>query len=287
MSAASSSAAAKAKAEARNTSVKAQAPKLIRNETVPLQAISIAEDSGWRETDEERCTELQAIILDGGWGATALKGPSLIADDGGKVQYPIEDGKAILFDGKHLVKVLQTLKEEKHLQCPKEELGDCLADPLEEIFINGLKMEVYQFTEYDKLRHECWQALAHEAESNKLLHTTLNQKAQLMKKYFIREGNDWAAAREAVLATMGAARLSTVNRWIIISKDLAAGVLAHLKQFKEVPQSFVVGNKFLVGKGEESRYRLSDEWAKCAFTWWDAQAGWLVPRMACSWRAAR
>ena len=122
----SSAATAKAK-------VKAQAPKLIGSKEIKLEEISIAEDSGWREIDEDRCQELEAIILEGGWGATSLKGPSLIADDGGKVQNSTVDGKAILFEGKHLVKVLQVLEQTKFKVCPKEDL-DWLVEPLEEIF---------------------------------------------------------------------------------------------------------------------------------------------------------
>ena len=129
---------AQAKAEAK---AKSQAPKLLRCEVIPLADISVADDSGWREIDDERCTELQDVILDGSWGATALKGPSLIADDSGKLQFCTIDGKAILFDGKHLVTVLQFLKQDKYLKLPKEQLT-WLCEPLEEIFNNGLKMEV-------------------------------------------------------------------------------------------------------------------------------------------------
>ena len=95
MSAAAKASQAKAKAKAQ---AKAQAPKLIGGMEIKLDDISIEEDSGWREIDEDRCDELEAIILDGGWGATSLKGPSLIADDGGKVQYSTCDGKAKLFE---------------------------------------------------------------------------------------------------------------------------------------------------------------------------------------------
>ena len=263
--AAAGKATAKAKAKA---AAKAKAPKLIRSETLPLQDISVAEDSGWREIDSERVEELEKVILDGGWGATSLKGPSLISDDSGKLQHSTTDGKTVLFEGKHLVQALLNLKNGKYDVIPMEEMGDWLVEPLEEIFKSGLKMEVYQFPEYDRLTHECWQALAHEAESNKLLHTTLNQKAQLMKKYFVREGRDWSAARDAVLTILGSQKTSTVNRWITISRDLSESVLDHLKKVKDVPQNFVVGNRYLVGKGEESRFKLSDEWGKVAFDMW-------------------
>ena len=171
-------AAAKAKAKA-----KAKAPKLISSETVLLRDLSVAEDSGWREIDSERVIELTNTILEGGWGATSLKGPSLIADDSGRLLNSTTDGRIILFDGKHLVQALQNLLNDKYnAGLSAEDNSEWLVEPLEEIFKSGLKMEVYQFPEYDKLTHECWQALAHEQDNNKLLHTSLNQKAQLMKK---------------------------------------------------------------------------------------------------------
>lgn len=55
--------------------------KFLRNERHKLCEISVSEMSGWRELDPERVAELRAMILDGGWGATALAGPSLVADN--------------------------------------------------------------------------------------------------------------------------------------------------------------------------------------------------------------
>ena len=59
-----------------------------------------------------------------------------------------------------------------------------------------------------------------------------------------------------------------MNRWIVIARDFSPAVLDHVSSMKELPQKFVVGNRFLVGKGEEARFRLSDRWAKVAFDWY-------------------
>ena len=36
---------------------------------------------------------------------------------------------------------------------------------------------------------------------------------------------------------------------------------------ENLSQGYIINNKYLVGKNAEARYRLSDEWAKVAFTW--------------------
>ena len=39
-------------------------------------------DSGWRDRDEERVTELQAMILGGDWGNTIMGLPSVLQGNG-------------------------------------------------------------------------------------------------------------------------------------------------------------------------------------------------------------
>ena len=55
-------------------------------------------------------------------------------------------------------------------------------------------------------------------------------------------------------------------RRVVIAKDFDAEVLAYLgPRCKVVPQGFVVGNKYLVGRGEEPRFKLSPKYAKIVF----------------------
>jgi hypothetical protein len=37
---------------------------------------------------------------------------------------------------------------------------------------------------------------------------------------------------------------------------------------RDLPQKFLVGNRFLTGKGDEARFRLGPEWARVALTWY-------------------
>lgn len=146
-----------------------------------------------------------------------------------------------------------------------------MTDALEQVFTEGLLFQVYQYPDpYDRLRHQSFQALAHEEEQNKLYYTTLAQKARLMRAYFKREGADWQKARAALVKELGTQKASTVNRWLVLARDFSEVLLQHVAAIglRDLPQKFVVGNRFLVGKGEEARFRLSDEWGKVAFQWY-------------------
>ena len=52
------------------------------HEVVSLDAVSLADDSGWHDLDPARVEELSAMIFGGNLGATALAGPSLIQQNG-------------------------------------------------------------------------------------------------------------------------------------------------------------------------------------------------------------
>ena len=47
--------------------------------TVPLEDISVNEDSGWRDVDEAEVDKFYQIILDGDYGNTTLKAPTVRA----------------------------------------------------------------------------------------------------------------------------------------------------------------------------------------------------------------
>ena len=69
---------------------------VVGHDIIQLDAVSLAEDSGWCELDGGRVDELVAMILDGYWGATSLAGPSLVAQGGHKL-ISVEDGKFVIF----------------------------------------------------------------------------------------------------------------------------------------------------------------------------------------------
>jgi hypothetical protein len=263
---------------------------IIGHEVVALDSVSLGTDSGWRDLDSERVDELVAMIVEGSWGATSLAGPSLIAASGTKLT-SCEDGKYIIFNGKHVVKALMVARERAAgATAAESEAGSAanagtagataavgegaaawVTDALTQIFEVGLLFTIYEFQAgaYTSLRHQTVQALSHEEEQNKLYHTTLAQKAQLVRQYYVAERMDWAKAQAALTAELGQAKARTVTRWVVLARDFSEEVMKHLAVLglKSLGQGYVVNNKYLTGKAADARYRLTDEWAKVAFAW--------------------
>jgi len=138
--------------------------KQIRTEVVLLQDISLAADSGWRELDESHVTSLMAIVTNKDWGATALAGPSLVAE-GGRIISSKEDGKYVIFNGKHMVAALQRIASTtlQGLSDAQLEALPWWDDAVARIFQKGLSMAVFEFQDgvYTHLRHRSVQALSH------------------------------------------------------------------------------------------------------------------------------
>ena len=234
---------------------------------VSTKEISCAADSGWRELDPDRVAELEAVVFEGNFGNTSLAAPSLIAEND-KIRISREDGRLQLYNGKHWIQCLKNVQEQ---------LGDIVdleaqvwyTNELKEVFSVGLRVDVFEFIEpYDALHHQTVQSFAHETDQNKLYNTSILQKAKLVKAYFEREGRNWHRVQQALVASLGESKRSTINRWVVIGRDLAPEVLAHIGKHKDIAQQFVVGNKFLVGAGESARFKLSNKWAKVAFDWY-------------------
>ncbi len=194
-----------------------------------------------------------------------------------------EDGKLVIFNGKHVAQALLVVRDQYRGLAPREAGSTAegsagstageeawATDALVKIFNEGLMFAVYEFPgAYSHLRHQSAQALSHEEEQNKLYHTTLAQKAKLVRAYYARERMGWAKAQAALTAELGLTKARTVARWVVLARDFSDDVMNHLAGLglKSLPQSFVVNNRYLTGKNAEARYRLGDEWAKVAFTW--------------------
>ena len=243
----------------------------IRTQVVQLQDVSYEKDSGWRDVEESHVAVLKAVVTRGEWGSTTLAGPSLIAE-GGTLIPSKEDAKYVIFNGMHMVLALIRLRTE--LEGKTIEACEALPwwdDAIARIFQHGLTFIVYEFQEgvYTHLRHRAVQALAHEEDSNKMLHTTMLQKSKLARSYYESEGNDWTKAEKSILEALGVHRRRTVSRWFILARDCSDVILSHMTAvgLKELPQKYVTENKYLVGRMADARFRLMDEWAKVAFDW--------------------
>ena len=112
--------------------------KQIRTQLVPLQEVSLAKDSGWRDVDEGHVATLKAMITRGDWGSTTLAGPSLIAE-GGKIIFSKEDAKFVIFNGLQIVSALLRLKTEIDGKSTEEcETLPWWDDAIARIFQHGL-----------------------------------------------------------------------------------------------------------------------------------------------------
>ena len=65
---------------------------------------------------------------------------------------------------------------------------------------------------------------------------------------------DWTKARKALLDVLGDNKTSTVHRWIVLARDMDEAVLAWIEaNHPTLNQSYIVGNKYVVGKGPNWR----------------------------------
>ena len=88
--------------------------------------------------------------------------------------------------------------------------------------------------------------------------TSLKDKANLVLRVRMRStGGDWAQTQRALIEILGATKRTTVFRWVVIARDFDAEVLAYLGPRCK--------NKYLVGRGEEPRFKLSPKYAKIVF----------------------
>ena len=61
--------------------------------------------------------------------------------------------------------------------------------------------------------------------------------------------------------------MSAIQRWITLARDVDQEVLDWVDtNWCDLPQSYIVGNKFLTGKGEDWRLRLSKQYGVLALS---------------------
>ena len=177
------------------------------------------------------------------------------------------DGRRILCNGKHVTAALKRVHSQimEVEACPPKE--NWLGPELERVFKEGLRVDVLEYPSDDRAHFYAIQCLAHEAEQNKFAPTSLKDKAKLVLRMHMRStGGDWAQTQRALVEILGATKRTTVFRWVVIARDFDTEVLAYLgPRCKVVPQDFVVGNKYLMGRGEEHRFKLSPKCAKIVF----------------------
>ena len=231
---------------------------------IPLLELSVAEDSGWRSLDATHVATLEETVRGGAWGQTTLVRPSVLHENGKKCT-SAEDGRYMLNNGLHAVKALMNVAAELDTMA---ESPIWLNAELAEIFSgDGLLVDVVEYTSADRTARYAIQALAHEQEQNRYRPATLKNKVDLVERIF-KSTKDWSTVTKQLLDVLGASKRSTVQRWVQLARDLDAAVLLTIQTKRPtLPQEFVIGNKFLTGRGESQRFRLSAKYASVAIEW--------------------
>ncbi len=193
-----------------------------------------------------------------------------------------EDGKSLRNNGKHFVSALSraAAKFNGDSRETSEQGGlspACAAEPggvspaewanseLVRVFTEGLLMDFISYTDDTRTVQIAIQCVSHEAEQNRFQPSTISDKVGVMMKMFVQSGRDWSAAARALTSILGDSKRSTIQRWICLARDLDDEVREHINcRRKDTNQAYIVGNKFLVGKGEETRYKLSARYAAVA-----------------------
>jgi len=89
--------------------------------TLPLDQISTASDSSWRETDQEEVARLEKIIEDGDYGSTTLSMFAQVVCDEDGVGANAQDGAALLANGKRMTQALKNKKQQREEILKKHE----------------------------------------------------------------------------------------------------------------------------------------------------------------------
>lgn len=231
---------------------------------IPLHELSVCEDSGWRSLDETHVKTLEETVRGGAWGQTTLVRPSVL-HEGEKKCTSAEDGRYVLNNGLHAVKALMNVAAQVETMA---ESPIWVNSELAEIFSGcGLLVDVVEYSTQDRTARYAMQALAHEHEQNRYRPATLKNKVDLVSRVY-GSTKDWSLATKQLLDVLGASQRSTVQRWVTLARDLDADVLTEIQAKRPtLPQSFVIGNKFLTGRGESQRFRLNAKYASVAIEW--------------------
>lgn len=265
---------------------KTQQASHVKAGRVKLHEISIAEDSSWRDLAPDHVESLKAVVLNGDYGSTTLAKPSLVLDQTGNEMISAIDGCYILNNGKQFIAALQALQPEyekaseevekvlaakagaegangqnTEAACPpegQEDLWPCwLVPDLRTAYKEGLIVDYVRYPSDDRLTHIAIQCLAHEQEQNLYRVSCIGDKVQVMTKAY-NKVKDWTKAKKALLEVLGDTKSSTVYRWVVLSRDLDSQVLAWIKaNWPTLGQAFIVGNKYVIGRGDDARVRLS------------------------------
>ena len=197
----------------------------------------------------------------GNWGMSTLAKPSVLLDLNGSLIPAAADGRMTLNNGKHIVAALLEVKasvSDEDLEAAEWAVPDLLAT-----FSEGVYVDFVQYPSDDRPAQIAMQVLAHETEQNRFRPSSIADKVRIaLKVHEQSPGGDWGLTVKKLGSILGASKMSTVYRWVSLARDLDAGVLNFIKcSWKTLNQSYVCDNKYLLGRGDGARYKLTSKYA--------------------------
>ncbi len=189
--------------------------------------------------------------------------PSILCSEGEPLK-STDDARMVLNNGKHVVQALKVVLEASGLDAIEAEEW-CVGD-LGCTFREGLYVDFVEYPEDDRDAQVAMQVFAHEQEQNKYRPSSIADKVSITLRLHMKsKGGEWTLTQKTLLGILGPSKTSTCYRWVCLARDLEPVVLAHIKQKRQhLPVTYVTDNKFLLGRGESARYKLSSRYANAA-----------------------
>ena len=145
------------------------------------------------------------------------------------------------------------------------EACDWLSEALAEVFTSGLRVDFVEYSTPDSTEHMVIQCHQHEEEQNKYDPPSFLRRVSIVLEVQKSvPGGAWDGTEKALVSILGERKRSTVRRWICLARDVAQEVVAHATARKLRTLGWFVGNKYIAGRGDEARYKLSLDFATSA-----------------------
>ena len=257
-------------APAAQESKAAMAPKILKTERVRIDSISIEDDSGWRAIDPHRVSSLCNSFKDGEFGMGTLTIPSLRCDQDDTPMLGAHCGCYRISNGKSTVAALHQLFKEWEDAGQDENKVPWATGSLLETFQEGLRVDFLKFQDDDDDINTAWWALQHDEELLNLKKTSIKDKIRVYMIQLSKAQNDKSLAVKNLVDIYGIKKRSVIYQWQAAATAIPEEVVdfweEKTKQMGNVPQGYVLGNKYIMSTGVEARLKLKPEYAKAALS---------------------
>ena len=153
------------------------------SEKIAIEDVDLTSESGWRELNPARVSDLLKEWKDGNYGLCIMKEPSIRCVNGKPKMS--KEGKLLLADGKHKFK---SLCEAKELYGGDSSDEQNWTAPLVDAMTNGVVCQLQEFPDDDDDIILAFQAAAHDETANKALWTDLKDFTAVAQRY--KQGQD-------------------------------------------------------------------------------------------------